>query len=372
VKWSLIGPKIPALVWRSQMFRAHSLEDVAQGIRWDPMRSPADWEGLDARELPDNQRVLLLIHGTGLRTREGFMGLSPEEFQRLYQQYGDRIIAFQHRALGRYLDENVRQLCAWLGRGGVPLRLDILGLSRGGLLARYIGEGWAEGMPGAELAELHKVIFVGTPNGGTPSARRDPPFKGSRPMKAWRVDVRRMALVNQNSREVELLPDPFSIAPYIPEEDERFGIWPGIRGSQDQLPTSQVLRRLNGFLGAAPGPTQTTLRYFGIASIFDFGFGAPDKQLYKGEHGTRKAVTAWALPMTNDLVVPTASVYAPHQGPHACGLFPLTRERLIVLAPSANVTHVGLLRVDRVRHQILDWLRSKLSPDVSAVTDPES
>ena len=370
MNWSHIGPKIPVPVWRSQMFRAHSLDDTAKGIRWDPIRSPADWEGLDARDLEPGQRVLLLIHGTGLRTRAGFLGLSPEDFERLYERYGDRIIAFQHRALGRYLDENVRQLCAWFKRGGIPMRLDVLGLSRGGLLARYIGEGWAEGLPGAELAEVHKVIFVGTPNGGTPSARRDPTLKGSRSMKAWRVDVRRMALVNQTGREVELLDDPFAIDPYI-AEDTRFALWPGIRGSQDQLPTSAVLRRLNGFAGAAPGRLQSTLRYFGIASVFTWGHGAPEKRLFRGEHGTRKAVTDWALPMTNDLVVPTSSVYAPHQGPDACGLFPLARERLIVLAPSANVTHVGLMRVDRVRSQILDWLRA-VSPDVSPVTEPRS
>lgn len=356
MNWSLIGPKIPVPVLRSQLSRAHSLEHAERGIRWSPLRSPVDWEGLDARKLRPDQRVLLMIPGTGLRTREGFLGLTPAEFDHLRERYQDRILAFHHRALRRLLDQNVRELCRWLARGGVPMRLDVLGLSRGGLLARYIGEGWAEGLPGAELAELHKVIFVGTPNGGTPSARRDPPFKGSKPMKAWRVDVRRIALLGQNDRPVELLEDPFTIPPYIPDDEERFGTWPGIPGSRDQLPTSSVLRRLNGFAGEAPGRVQETLRYYGVASVFEFDHGAPDKQLFPGASGTRREVTAWALPVVNDLVVPTASVFAPHQGQHASGLFPLLRERLIVLAPSANVTHVGLMRVDRVRRQILDWL----------------
>ena len=356
MQWSLVGPKIPVPVWRSQLTRAHSLRDVAQGIRWEPLRSPVDWEDLDARRLREDERVLLLIPGTGLRVREGFLGLTPREFQHLSARYGGRILAFHHRALRRLLRENVRELCRWLLRGGVPMRLDVLGLSRGGLVARYLGEGWAEGMPGAELAELHKVIFVGTPNGGTPSARRDPPLRGARPMKAWRVDVRRIALVSRRDRPAALLDDPFAIPPYAHPPGEALGTWPGIPGSRDQLPTSEALSRLNGFAGPAPGPVQETLRYYGIASVFEFGHGAPDRQLFPGELGTRSGVTRWALPAVNDLVVPTASVFMPRQGASAPGLFPLARERLIVLAPSANVTHVGLMRADRVREQILAWL----------------
>ena len=45
------------------------------------------------------------------------------------------------------------------------------------------------------------------------------------------------------------------------------------------------------------------------------------------------------------------SVFPPPRYP-----FPLCRERLVVLQPSVNATHVGLFRVDAVRRQALQWL----------------
>lgn len=359
--WRLIGPKIPQRVWKSRFLRALGLDDPEHGIRWAPMPDRgAAWEALDARRLGPNDRVLLLIHGTGQPTREGFLGFTPAEFAGLRAAYGDRILAFDHRALGHQLSRNLADFCGALTRAGVSLKFDVLGLSRGGLLARLLAEGWAQPQLGDRQVEVHKLIFIGTPNGGTPSARRDPWGVGATLMRSWRVDVRRVALVNQREREVELATDPFAIAPYAPEPDRRpWLLWPFLYGSHDQLPGSPALARLNGFAGPSPGGVQRPApTYYGVASSFGFDHGAPDPVLVRlrGRELRRSDVVHWALPVANDLVIPTASVYAPPQGEHSPGLFPLPPERLMVLGPASNATHVGLMRVAAVRARVLGWL----------------
>ena len=348
--WTLLGPKIPVPVWRKQLLRAVGYEDGA--IRWAPL-VPGDWAELDADRLPTDARTLLLLHGTGMVVRPGFHGFSLPDFVELWRRYGGRILAFEHQALQRALPTNARALSASLLQGGVRLHLDVLGLSRGGLLGRYLAEGWAEAMLD-DRVHIDKIVFLGTPNGGTPSARRDPLGAGAREMKAWRTDVRRVALVGDPDREVAEVDDPFTLERYEPAE--RYGTWPMFRGTIDQLPGSTMLRKLNGFLGPAPGQRwrDRPPTYFGIAAVFTFDHGAPDKVLAGGLR--RSEVARWALPTPNDLVVPTRSVYAPAQGPDASGLFPLIRERLLVLAPTANATHTGLMRLAAVRRQIVSWL----------------
>ena len=312
------------------------------------------WTPLATAEGPDlharNGPTLLLVHGTGLRTRPGFAGLTQADFARLRDHYGGRILAWEHRAFAHHLDRNARELGRALERLGVPLDLDVLALSRGGLVVRMLTEGWVQLR---DDIQLHKLVMLGTPNDGTPSARRDPLGRGNVPMKAWRNDVRRLALVNQRDRAVSYHDDPFSLPGYDPG-DARLGKWPLLSGSQDQVPGSPMLARLNGFAGPAPHPRRS-LEYFALASIFTFDHGAPERQLLPNMG--RREVCAHAIPgVPNDLVVPTASVFQPRQGPDASGYFPLCRENVVVLQPDSNTTHVGLFRVDAVRRQALQWL----------------
>jgi hypothetical protein len=172
-------------------------------------------------------------------------------------------------------------------------------------------------------------------------------------MKAWRKDVRRLALVNQRDRPIEVYDDPFSIEGFNAEASV-CQIWPIFHGTQDQVPWSLALQRLNGFAGPAPHVGRDTT-YYGLASVFDFKHGAPNDTLLPEMN--RDQVCDWALRhIPNDLVVPTTSVYQPTQGPDGCGRFPLERERLMVLQPSCNATHVGLFRMQGVRDRILEWL----------------
>ncbi len=351
MNWQLEGPIIPVWVWRSHLKRAVGFQNGA--ILWRPMEA-RDWRDFDADRLPDDAHTLVLVHGTGLRTEPGFRGLSREDYWRLRGLYGDRILAFEHKALANSVDRNARDLVRGLVAGGVHLKLDLVGLSRGGLIARRVTEGWVDDEPGIERLELRKLIFVGTPNGGTPSARRDPIGRGWREMKAWRTDVRRLTLVNVRDREVETVEDPHSLPGFVPGEKGRLGLWPMLLGTQDQLPMSAVLQELNGFVRPTPGRVRS-IRYFGIASVFTFEHGAPNKQLLPDR--CRRQITDWALGAApNDLVVPTRSVFAPLQGEHASGLFPLVKEQLMVLGPRSNATHTSLMLTAGVRRRIVDWL----------------
>ncbi len=356
-RWTLLGPKIPDLVWRSVLLRADGFDADARAIRWSPMgRDAADWRRFEARDLPDDARVLLLIHGTGMTTRSGFSGITEAEYRRLERKYGGRILAYEHRAFAHHLDWNARDLCHALPDAGVHLNLDVVGMSRGGLVARYISEGWAGPLMRASHISIRTLIFLGTPNGGTPSARRDPPGLGARLMKAWRTDARRVALVDMRSRPVERLDDPHAIGGFDPDS-LRMRTWPMLLGSQDQLPSSRVLRMLNGFSGPPPDPPAPPTTYFGVATGVDSALGAPDPVLEGGRRPHRRSdVVRHALPVTNDLVVPTASVYAPILGPHGPRQFPLGPSQLMVLGPQSNTSHTGLLRVDAVRRQVARWL----------------
>ena len=67
---------------------------------------------------------------------------------------------------------------------------------------RRIVEGWTNINDNIQIRSL---IFVGTPNGGTPSARRDSRNAGAKEMQAWRRDVRRIALINNRDRKTEIV-----------------------------------------------------------------------------------------------------------------------------------------------------------------------
>jgi triacylglycerol esterase/lipase EstA (alpha/beta hydrolase family) len=350
-QWQLVGPLVPTWVWRSHLKRA--IGHDGERILWAPLRR-REAAMLSRGVGAHGQRSLLLVHGTGLPTDEGFRGLSAEDHATLRARYGDRILAWEHKAITHRIERNARDLLRALCACGVPLDLDIIGLSRGGLVARWIAEGWADDIAGSERVHVERVVFVGTPNGGTPSARRDPRGRGAALMKAWRTDVRRLTRVGGLEGDVELH-DAIDDIEGFGRPDRPLGYWPMLKGSQDQLPLARPLARLNGFDRPAPGRDREA-GYFGVAAVFSFEHGAPDA-VVQPWGVSRSTITAWAFrDAPNDLVVPTRSVFAPPQGTAQTGRFPLPRHALMVLAPSANATHTSLMLLGAVRRQILDWL----------------
>ena len=114
-KYRFIGPQIPVPVWISHLLRARGLEEEEYGVNWTKL-TQKDWNELNVGS--SGGRTLLLVHGTGLRTRPGFIGLTKKDYQRLHIHYGGRIIAFEHRAMRHQLDRNSRDLARELERGG--------------------------------------------------------------------------------------------------------------------------------------------------------------------------------------------------------------------------------------------------------------
>lgn len=341
--WKLVGPKIPARVWRNHLLIARGFES---GIVWEKLCS----KDLKELQLGSPEPALLVLHGTGLRTRMGTAGFSYADFQALKAQYGSRILAFEHRAVRHGLEKNAQALVRQLEALSVNLRLHVLGLSRGGLLARMLAEGWVRCSP---RIQIQKLIFLSTPNEGSLSARWDRTC--AKDMKIWRQDVRRLLRKGRGEEAFSLCSEPYALE--RPASNARgLRAWPLLNGTGDQLPGSSWLKRLNGFAGPPRhAENLSACTYYGLASVFSFQHGAPDRSCESGR-SWHDVVHRVFSSTPNDLVVPTAGVYHPRQGPHACGRFPILAHRLLVLASVCNVTHIGMLWHPRVSAQVVSWL----------------
>lgn len=286
-----------------------------------------------------------------MRTRMGIAGFSEHDFRALREQYGGRILAFEHRAVRHGLERNARELLGHLESMKISLRLHVLGLSRGGLVARLLSEGWLECR---DAVRIEKIVFLATPNEGSMSARWD--RRLSAEMKTWRKDLRRLLLLEPPKGECSVYADPYQLESHA-QSSEKLRRWPFLVGTGDQLPGSCWLERLNGFSGRAPHARNSdSCRYYALASVFNFEFGALNRKNRRDQSWEEIARTVFAS-TPNDLVVPTAGVFQPKQGPHACGRFPIPANRLAVLRPECNATHIGMLRLPGVVARILTWLR---------------
>ena len=133
-------------------------------------------------------RVLLLLHGTKLQTWPGFVGLASTLFpeQGEGQQAQPIVLAFDHRASTKGMCTNLqsfkRALDDWQALAGEPIHLqvDILAMSRGGLLAQVLSQPDLVQAQCPDLIdehdkdwlaphslEIHKTILLATPNSGS-------------------------------------------------------------------------------------------------------------------------------------------------------------------------------------------------------------
>ncbi len=152
----------------------HSGETAAVLLAAEP-RSLRDGPSLAAG------RALLFLHGTTSSTAGAFRELlgAGAAVERLWTAYGGRVAGFNHHTLTKTVAENALDLQTALAAETGPLEIDIVCHSRGGLLARVLKE-----LPPSEVARLagidpppasvqvhvRKVVFVATPNNGTPLA----------------------------------------------------------------------------------------------------------------------------------------------------------------------------------------------------------
>lgn len=145
--------------------------------------------GGSARLLPEipqagQGRVLLLLHGTFSSTLASFgRWLSSGDFAALERLYPGGIFGYEHYSFSRSLTENLTQLCLELApaeqatnsvsqpglqaagisaSASAPLPCDVVGYSRGGLLARLLAQ--------SDRFEVGKLVLCAVPNLGTPLA----------------------------------------------------------------------------------------------------------------------------------------------------------------------------------------------------------
>ncbi|MGH8977301.1 MAG: esterase/lipase family protein, partial [Acidimicrobiia bacterium] len=124
----------------------------------DQLRSP-DVEGLGAGA------SLLFLHGTMALAHTGFTRLPSDLLERLSYAYEGRVWAYDHHTLSKTPAQNAADLVGRLRQLNSPhLVVDVIAHSRGGLVARELAALQQRG----SLVEVRSVLFVATPNTGTP------------------------------------------------------------------------------------------------------------------------------------------------------------------------------------------------------------
>lgn len=107
---------------------------------------------------PDLGRSLVLVHGTFSTGQSSFSGLS-QDFRRLHDLYGGRVVVFDHPTIHVSPQDNARWLAKQLPTDR-RLAFDLLAHSRGGLVAREIGRTLPAG-------SVNRMVQVASPNAGT-------------------------------------------------------------------------------------------------------------------------------------------------------------------------------------------------------------
>lgn len=111
-------------------------------------------------------RALLMVHGTFSRAHSAFGGLPVDVVRELHQRYDGRVFAFDHPTMTDGPDANIAEFVRSMP-DGQTLDLDVIGHSRGGLVARVLAERQSEISLGSRRIAVRRLVFVATPNAGT-------------------------------------------------------------------------------------------------------------------------------------------------------------------------------------------------------------
>lgn len=144
----------PQLIWQPTPDNYRRPPTANQAIDWSRLRSGP---------------VLLLVHGIFSSVDAMLAGLPRSAMQRWIERYDGRVLAFNHPTVSASPEENARALLAAIAgqMPGVPLVLDVLCHSRGGIVARTLAERAREVFPDS-ACHVRSVYFVATPNAGSP------------------------------------------------------------------------------------------------------------------------------------------------------------------------------------------------------------
>lgn len=284
-------------------------------------------------------RALLLVHGTNSAAHEAFATLDAQWVRALCDRYGDRVIAFDHPTLSVTPAENAKWLRDKLrSEDGIEYKLDILAHSRGGLVARELVERIRD-----DHIEVRSVLFVATPNNGTPLA-------DSEHLGEFVDAFTNLAAVIPDNP----LTDALTVVLELVKDVALRGVHASLPGIQSMDPHGEYLAGLNA-LGRPEGVT-----YLAIAADFEplstHGVltGLRDRLFDRVFDGAM-----------NDLVVPTRSVYLPNDG------FDVSVMHRCALDSSFGVNH-STFWTENVATKLFDqWLRPDWPDDRAAPVDLE-
>lgn len=272
--------------------------------------------------------ILLFVHGTFSTAHGGFGGLPKSTMDELHKRYDGRVLAFDHPTLSVDPFENVRWLVSQLP--DVPIVVDIICHSRGGLVSRALAEAPAAARFNGTKVTVRRVVLGATPNSGTLLA--DPEHM--------------VAMIDRLTTALMLLPEG-AVAETLEAlitvvKTLGHGGLKGLDGLRSMCPTGSFLRSLNAG-GGQPG------HYFAIAANYD-----------PNDRGLRALVMGGANSIVdqvfgeadNDLVVPSDGVYENNGNAR----FPVPAERRLVLDRSEGVMHTRLFAHQDVSKHLLAWL----------------
>jgi hypothetical protein len=282
----------------------------------EPEAPTPQWEALS------EGRSLLLVHGTHTRSHVELSHAPMDFVKELYERYEGRLFAFDHPTLTMTPHQNIEWFLDAVPRS-VELDLDVLSISRGGLVARTLA---AE--QGREARRIHigKVVFIATPNAGTFLA--DPKHLND--------------FIDSYSNVFDLLPD----TPVTIVLESIVGIakliavnaLKGLRGIQCMVPGGDFLSELDQRGVFAD-------EHFALASDFE-----------PVEPGLKRFVMDALLDVfqkeANDMVVPTAGVYEGSASPP----FPIGQVDRLVFDRSKGIRHSDYVRDPQARAAIMTWL----------------
>jgi len=272
-------------------------------------------------------RALLFIHGTCSTSQGGFGALDAEVWGQLRKRYDDRVFAYDHPTLSVDPLTNVNTLKK-LVPPGVPLDVDIIAHSRGGLVARALA---CAGNDASFPVHPNKIVHVGVPNAGTALANVE----------------RYGTFIDRTSTLLNLAPDgPLSVVADILDGIltvvkiigcNGIGALPGLSAMD---PANQWLRDL----AARPARSHTA---YAIGS--DYAPSGGVLQLVRVPDGLADLVFSNDA---NDMVVPADGVY---DAASATG-FPIPAERRIAFSKSEGVWHCAYFGQHKTQQGLLDWL----------------
>jgi pimeloyl-ACP methyl ester carboxylesterase len=285
---------------------------------------PIEWSSLQ------QERSLLLIHGTFSTASSAFEGLPPTTIDSLRQLYGDRMFVFDHPTLHQTPVENVEQFFAMLPPGA-RLDLDIVTHSRGGLVGRELTERYGDYTAHGRTINVRRAIFVAAPQRGTVL-----------------TDTQHgIQMLDRYTNLFTDLPDnSFTLSMegvFMLAKLVYHGAVSTLPGLRSMFPSGDYLQRLN------LRPAHDT-EYYALGA--DYRPAAPSMLTRFGWSVLDRAVDG-IFGEANDVVVPTSGSYELQSSVDG---FPIETARRTVFGQSDGIHHCNYFGSPKVSKCLIDWL----------------